>query len=327
MKRAYVAAVLAGFAAGGFFAAPSLAEDGKGETGTQAASGGEPAAEDRAYAAFQRGRYLTAYREALPLAEAGNPASQTLLGELYSKGLGVGLDLKQAERWYRAAAAQGDAAAQNALGLILLDEKDAPFARHREGMEFLEKAAAKGNVEAHFRLGQILILGELGPLDPEAAAKHFTIAAEKGHAEAQYSLGTLYSEGAGVPPDPEAAALWTGRAAQQGLSDAQLEYGIMVFKGRGVTKDETLGATWILRAAEQGNPVAQNRIANLYANGRGVIIDPVEAAKWHLIARANGAIDFWLDGYLASLSDENATKARAEAAAWQKTTSLAAPPF
>lgn len=326
MSRAHVA-VLAGLLAGGLFVAPSLGAEGKRVTEKQVGAGEVSRTEDSAYAAYQRGQYLTAYREALPLAEKGNPASQTLLGELFSKGLGVGLDLKQAEKWYRAAAGQGDAAAQYALGALLAGDDDTAFARRREGTEFLEKAAAQGHVEAHFRLGQLLIVGMIGPVDAEAAVKHFAFAAERGHSEAQYALGTLYAEGAGAPPDPAAAAQWLGRAAQAGLSDAQLDYGIMVFKGRGVAKDEKLGAAWILRAAEQGNPVAQNRIANLYANGRGVIIDPVEAAKWHLIARARGASDFWLDGYVASLSDENADKAKSRAEKWQQATRLPSPLF
>ena len=92
----------------------------------------------------------------------------------------------------------------------------------------------------------------------------------------------------------------------------------MVFKGRGVAANEELGAEWIRRAAEKGNPVAQNRIARLYANGRGVAIDPVAAAKWHLIARAGGLSDIWLDGYVATLSQDDRKTAQAQAQAFQQ---------
>ena len=44
---------------------------------------------DAAYGAFQRGFYLTALSLALPRAETGDKAAQTLIGEIYSKGLGV----------------------------------------------------------------------------------------------------------------------------------------------------------------------------------------------------------------------------------------------
>jgi TPR repeat protein len=50
------------------------------------------------YGAYQRGRYVTAFREATKRIEA-NPkdaAAMTLLGELYNQGLGVKPDPKRA---------------------------------------------------------------------------------------------------------------------------------------------------------------------------------------------------------------------------------------
>ena len=44
---------------------------------------------DRAYSAYQRGQYLTAFKEATrEVAEKSDPKSMTLLGELYADGLG-----------------------------------------------------------------------------------------------------------------------------------------------------------------------------------------------------------------------------------------------
>ncbi len=59
---------------------------------------------DLAFGAFQRGYYLTALELALPRAESGDPAAQTLIAELYWKGLGVGRDPKKAVDWYQFAA-------------------------------------------------------------------------------------------------------------------------------------------------------------------------------------------------------------------------------
>ena len=52
------------------------------------------------------------YREA---AEMGNVKAQFKLAWCYEKGVGVKKDMEAAVRWYRKAAAQGDAAAQTAL--------------------------------------------------------------------------------------------------------------------------------------------------------------------------------------------------------------------
>ena len=55
---------------------------------------------DPAYDAFQLGNYLTALKEAEIAAASGDPAAHTLIGVLYSKGLGVAKDLPAAARWY-----------------------------------------------------------------------------------------------------------------------------------------------------------------------------------------------------------------------------------
>ena len=73
---------------------------------------------DEGFAAFERGDYETAFREWLPLAEAGNATAQYNLGLLYDKGQGVPQDDQEALRWWRKAAEQGLAKAQAALGFM-----------------------------------------------------------------------------------------------------------------------------------------------------------------------------------------------------------------
>ncbi len=52
---------------------------------------------DIAYAEYQRGRYVGAFKEAMRRVEEKNdPKSMTLLGELYADGLGVPNDDKKA---------------------------------------------------------------------------------------------------------------------------------------------------------------------------------------------------------------------------------------
>src|ERR1700733_10704098 len=64
---------------------------------------------DVAYTAFQRGLYLTAFREATKrVDEKNDPKAMTLLGELYADGLGVPNDDKKASEWYKLAASRGD---------------------------------------------------------------------------------------------------------------------------------------------------------------------------------------------------------------------------
>ena len=65
--------------------------------------------------AFERGDYKTAVWLLRPLAEQGLAAAQYNLGVIYDKGQGVPEDNAEALKWYRLAAEQGDADAQNNL--------------------------------------------------------------------------------------------------------------------------------------------------------------------------------------------------------------------
>ena len=68
--------------------------------------------------AAQSGDFATALKEWKPLAEEGNAAAQNNLGLMYHNGWGVPQDYKEAARLYRLAAEQGYADAQGNLGVM-----------------------------------------------------------------------------------------------------------------------------------------------------------------------------------------------------------------
>lgn len=70
------------------------------------------------YVAYDRSNYATALKVWLPLAESGDPAAQTLVGEIYEKGLGLAPDYGAAAHWYRKAAESGNSRAQINLGFL-----------------------------------------------------------------------------------------------------------------------------------------------------------------------------------------------------------------
>lgn len=70
------------------------------------------------YVAYDRGDYATALKVWLPPATEGDKVSQTYVGEIYEKGLGVQPDYPLAVEWYRKAAEQGYARAQINLGYL-----------------------------------------------------------------------------------------------------------------------------------------------------------------------------------------------------------------
>ena len=69
-------------------------------------------------AAYNLGDYKMALEIWRPLAEQGNARAQNNLGVMYENGKGVPQNIPEAVKWYRLAAQQGYAGAQNNLGLI-----------------------------------------------------------------------------------------------------------------------------------------------------------------------------------------------------------------
>jgi hypothetical protein len=68
------------------------------------------------YVSYDRANYATALKVWQPLADRGDAAAQTYVGEIHEKGLGVPPDYAKAAQWYRRAADSGYARAAINLG-------------------------------------------------------------------------------------------------------------------------------------------------------------------------------------------------------------------
>jgi uncharacterized protein len=107
----------------------------------------------------------------------------------------------------RKAAEQGDALAQNNLGLMYAHGKGVPE-NDVEALKWYRKAAEQGNAQAQHFLGGMYFAREGGPEDDAEAVKWFRKAAEQGYAPAQFLLGCMYRVGRGVPKDNAEAYVW-----------------------------------------------------------------------------------------------------------------------
>ncbi|MCL2872326.1 MAG: sel1 repeat family protein [Betaproteobacteria bacterium] len=151
---------------------------------------------------------------------------------MYQDGRGVAQDDAQAVVWYRKAAEQGNADAQNSLGL----------------------ACARG-------------VGVVS--DNTEAADWFRQAAEQKNANAQNNFGFMLAEGLGVEQDDAEAVEWYCKAAEQGNAYAQTNLGLMYAEGRGVAQDHEQAAHWFNKAAEPGNVAPQSDFGLMRARGFG----------------------------------------------------------
>ncbi|MER9471355.1 sel1 repeat family protein [Mesorhizobium sp. M0520] len=264
---------------------------------------------DAAYGAFQRGLYKTAYNLALSRAQNGDPAAQTLVAEILSRGLGVPVDAAGAAKWYALAAEQGVPESQFQYALMLLDgryvKKD-----EKEAYALMQAAAEAGNRLAQFNFAQLMVEQEPGDAGIAKAVSYYERAAATGLADAQYAR-ELFSPtgGGGTRREYDRARGLRAQAARQNYDTAQIDLATWMIEGRGGARDLKSGFIWMKQAAEGGNVAAQNRLAKLYMNGIGTDPDLILAGAWYVVARRAGLIDQEMDDFLQGLTDEQTQQA------------------
>lgn len=143
--------------------------------------------------AYDAGDYATAMKCWRPLADEGNAYAQAGLGDLYSMGLGVSVDLAKAAHYYTLASELGDAGAQCSLASICL-MKETPEGR-KESFGWLQKSAEQGFMAAEFNLALHYESGWGTPKDKAQAALWYRKAYEHGSIAAASRLGQAYVDG------------------------------------------------------------------------------------------------------------------------------------
>jgi len=217
------------------------------------------------------------FAETKKKAEAGDADAQFLLGLLYYVGDGVTKDDAKAADWFRKAAAQGHAGAQNYVPA--------------EAVKGLQKAATQGDAEAQFNLGRRYSLGKDVAKDYAKAFEWFQKAAKQGHPNGEFFLGSAYILGQGVQKDSAKAFEWFQKAAAQGVVGAQFSLAWMYDNGDGVPKDTAKAVDLYEKSANQGFFVAHVNLGTMYLFGNGVPKDAAKAVEWWQLAAAQGYAD------------------------------------
>lgn len=120
--------------------------------------------------------------------------------------------------------------------------------------------------------------------DYAGAVRQWETAAARGDADAEFNLGQAYRLGKGVPQDMAKAEFYFGRAARKGHPQAGDNYGIVLFQsGR-----QTEALPWLNTAADRGEPRAMYILGIAAFNGDYVGKDWVRAYALMTRAAANG---------------------------------------
>jgi TPR repeat protein len=170
------------------------------------------------YDAYTVGDYAMAYSNFLPLAEQGNARAQNYLGLMFEDGRGVPQGDAEAVRWYRLAADQGNAWAQNNLGVMYRTGRGVPQ-DDAEALRWYRLAADQGNAGAQYNIGRIYQYEQGVSQDNAEAARWYRLAADQGNANAQFSLGAMFESGHGVLQNYVLAHMWFNISGANGFDD------------------------------------------------------------------------------------------------------------
>ena len=113
-------------------------------------------------------------------AESGDAEAQYILGVSSAHAM----DHKEAVKWYRLAAEQGHAKAQNALGAAYSFGQEGVSQNHEEARKWYRRAAEQGHDDAQYNLGVVYETGEGVSIDYQEAHVWFSVAAANGNTEA-----------------------------------------------------------------------------------------------------------------------------------------------
>lgn len=222
-----------------------------------------------------------------------------LAGPALAKGQWLSALTQQAEA--------GDAAAQLDLAVYLHDHGDA--GQKADAVKWYRAAAAAGNAEALFHLGEIYRDGGLGvPANWNKGMSLLQKAADKGNGDAIFALDYCCSDRShhadmpyAPPQDATERLRWDIRMMDRldntsRIEAMQSQIGDLISDGFGA--DITpwrIQFQLTLEAADDGDASAAEDVAADYLSGEGVKPDMAQAEKWYQVVADDGDITHQLE--------------------------------
>jgi TPR repeat protein/transglutaminase-like putative cysteine protease len=208
------------------------------------------------------------------------PPAEYQLGSLYAVGQGgVTPDSGTAVQWFRKAADQGLAPAQDSLARAYGEGLGVPK-EAGQALAWARKAAEQGDGDGYYLVGQAYEWGRGVSRDYGQAMLWYLKSSGVGDPQGEAAIAALYYSGLGIAKDVNQSLAWEKKAADRGWAPAQNTMGYEYLKGVDVPRDYTLSLAWLHKAAAQGEPAAQNTLGTLYEDGEGVSQDYKQALAW-----------------------------------------------
>ena len=206
------------------------------------------------------GMTLDDFTKVVSQAQAGQREAQYLVALAYEEGRLVTRDLAAAASWMLKSAEQEYVPAQAGMGkLYIAGVKDnGPIPHRGDAEKWFRLAAAQGDADAQFWLGTAYQRGWFGGFDDREAFQWLRKAAAQGLPNAQFSLGQMYEDGEGVPESDSLAASWYRKAADHspaylgGVWEAEVQLASMYRDGR--LKDKVQAYMWFAIVGSSVDP-------------------------------------------------------------------------
>jgi TPR repeat protein len=226
-------------------------------------------------------------------ANNGDAHAQNELGVRYAQGInGLTRNDVKAVEFYRKAAVQGFASAETNLGDMYFFGRGGLDQSYRDAMSWYLRSAQQNSADAQYRLGYMYEKGLGVDSDVQRAVQLYRSAAEHGYPDAQNVMGVFYATGTeGVAQDDKQALDWYRKAADQGFAHAEKNLGDMYFFGHGVDRDYKQALVWYGKAADQQEADAQFRLGYMYEKGLGVSPDAQAALDMYKKAVSKGSVE------------------------------------
>ncbi len=188
-----------------------------------------------------------------------DPYSTGILGWHYQFGIGVDIDLVEANKWYQKGVSLDDNYSKVNLAKNLTEGIGITI-NEKKAFQLVKEAAKTGYDIAEAELAFYYLKSIGTPANYDEAFKYFKLAAEKGNVFAQGYLGWMYAGGRGTEIDYEKGFLWTKKAADQNNVYAQANLGWHYFNGFGVEKNLDLANEYYKKAEAKGNEYAKEQL-------------------------------------------------------------------
>lgn len=201
-------------------------------------------------------------------AKKGNRDAIFYVGDAYSRGKGVQLNLHRSVKYFTIAKDRGDFIAMGNLGNIYTTKNeylDIPL-----GLQYLSKAADEGDQNAQWNLANIYLNGEIAPKNVQLALSLLQKSGGNGIAEAFRLIAQCYQSARVVEKDEVKALEYHEKAYRAGCDASLTSLAMLYLKGSDIVKNVPLGMECLQFASDRGHKEGLFKLGMVHFEGEFV---------------------------------------------------------